>query len=90
MTNDDFLNVTMDPEPTKKLKYSLHKFFDKNGELVYVSKKPNFAIMMRNNWWWDIVRTEITHYDSLDEQEAAKCRAINNDGAKFNSHGRIP
>jgi hypothetical protein len=72
-----------------KPKYSLHKFYNKDDELVYVSKKPNFALLMRNNWWWTVVRSEINHFDSLDEQEAAKSRAINNEQAKWNSHGRI-
>jgi hypothetical protein len=89
MTTNDFLNVSLDESSNGPPKYSLHKFYNANKELVYVSKKPNFSLIMRHNWWWSVTDIKITHYRTAGEQEDAKCRAINNEGAKFNLHGRI-
>lgn len=75
-------------QETKPPKGSLWRFFNKEDELLYVSIKPNPALMCKNDWWGAVCRIEIEHFDSKDTLSDAKATAIYNELPKWNAQGR--
>jgi hypothetical protein len=84
MDSVDLLTVTIDD---KKPRYSLHKFYNKSLELLYVSIKPNVALLMRHSWWWDIDHIDIEHYQTYGALMKAKIETIEIEQPKHNKHG---
>jgi hypothetical protein len=81
------MNIELfDPEmvKSKQPKYSLWRFFNKDDELLYVSQKPNPAILMTKKWWFDTHHIMVEHFSSYDELLDAKAAAISNEDPKWN------
>lgn len=82
------LNDLVDSAPAKPKRYSLWRFFNTRNELLYVSQKPNPAILMTYDWWFDTHHVSIVHFSSMDDLIDEKSRAIYNENPKWNSIGR--
>jgi len=76
-------------QPAVPPKHSLHKLYDKQGDLLYVSKNPNFTVLMRNKWWWNVDHIDITHYNNYEDMMEAKAVAITNGPSKHNQRGGL-
>lgn len=82
------LNDLVDKPKAAPKTYSLWRFYNYNDELLYVSQKPNPAILMTYDWWPDTDHVQIKHFHSMDALADEKSRAIYNEDPKWNSHGR--
>jgi hypothetical protein len=74
----------------KQLKYSLWRFYDKNDNLLYVSQKPNPALLMPKTWWFNTHHVTIEHFSSYDDLLNAKAVAVDSENPKWNKFGRRP
>jgi hypothetical protein len=79
---------TKDSPKSTVPKGSLWRFYNSDNELLYVSIKPNPAILTKNEWWRDVDHCDIVHYNNTDDMLEAKAVAIQNEEPKWNSHGR--
>lgn len=75
-------------QPAPELKYSLWRFFDKDNKLLYISQKPNPAILMTKDWWFSTSHITVKHFSSMDDLIDAKAVAINNEDPSWNTIGR--
>ena len=71
-----------------RLKYSLWRFYNKNNELSYISQKPNPAILMNKDWWFDTAYVDVKHFASSDDLIDAKAVAMDTENPAWNTAGR--
>jgi predicted GIY-YIG superfamily endonuclease len=82
-------------EPT-----TLYRFFDARGQLLYVGITSDLPTRLRThnrlqNWWRDVVRTTLEHFESREAARAAELRAIRDELPRYNrwsgvQHQRMP
>ena len=75
-------------KPKPKLKYTLWRFFDKDNRLLYISQKPNPAVLMGREWWFSIDHITMIHFASMDDLIDAKAIALDTEGSLWNKNGR--
>jgi len=71
-------------EPT-----TLYRFFDAAGHLLYVGITSDLPTRLRThnrlqNWWRDVVRTTLEHFDSREAARAAELVAIRDEHPRYN------
>jgi hypothetical protein len=74
--------------PLPKRKYSTWRFYNSKGELLYVSTRPNPAVLMKEDWWSTVAEAKIKHFTNADDMADDKAIAIYNEDPKWNSYGR--
>jgi hypothetical protein len=89
--NIDLIGPTdNDYKPKQALKYTLWCFYDKDDNLLYVTKNVNQGVMKLKDWWYDAVRTEIRHFATAGELEDAKIETMHQGKSKWNVHYNLP
>jgi hypothetical protein len=71
-----------------KPKYTLWRFYSKANKLLYISQKPNPAILMNKEWWFDTNYIKLQHFSSYDDLIDAKAVAIDSEDPAWNTMGR--
>lgn len=92
MKEFSLLDIPQD-QPVKKpdlpkRKYSVWRFYDEQGDLLYVSTRPNPAVLMKEDWWTSVASAKIKHFSTSDAMAEEKAVAIYNEDPKWNSYGR--
>lgn len=70
----------------QQMRYSLWRFYNKQGALLYVSQKPNASVIMSRDWWWDVDIVKIEHYASAGGLVDAKDHALQHENPLWNIH----
>jgi hypothetical protein len=66
-------------------KYILYRLYNKQGDLLFVSKTTNFQRVVSESWWTTVVRIQLEHYSSPEDLSKAKIAAILEEKPKWNS-----
>jgi predicted GIY-YIG superfamily endonuclease len=77
-------------EPT-----TLYRFFDATGHLLYAGITSDLPTRLRThnrlqNWWRDVQRTMLEHFDSREAARAAELRAIRAEHPRYNRWSGVP
>jgi hypothetical protein len=72
------------PKPTSG-DFHLWKLYNKNKELLFVTKNPNQQFLIKEDWFGDVVSITVEHYGNAEDLSAAKIAAITDGKPKWNS-----
>ena len=84
--NIDLIGPVPDTPIKPTYKYTLWCFYDREDNLLFVSKNVNQANLKDTEWWYDKAYIKCTHYASAGEVEDAKFAAMQEGKSRWNTH----
>lgn len=68
--------------------HTLYRFFDADGQLLYIGKTTNVRARFRahadKEWWGDVADSSLEHYATADAVAAAEVAAIRAEAPRHN------
>lgn len=68
----------------QQMRYSLCRFYNKEGTLLYVSQNPNMQIITNKEWWWLVTNIQVEHFPTPGGMVDAKDQALKHENPLWN------